>query len=88
MKKRKKGKRIEYRMPKKPKKVIEINKDEIDEILNKTFIGTFEKGRNFGFVVPDFKKLPTDIYISKKNSKKAKNGQKVLAQVTKLPDRN
>ena len=88
MKKRKKGKRIEYRMPKKPKKVIEINKDEIEEILNKTFIGTFEKGRNFGFVVPDFKKLPTDIYISKKNSKKAKNGQKVLAQVTKLPDRN
>ena len=38
--------------------------------------------------MPDFKKLPTDIYISKKNSKKAKNGQKVLVQVTKLPDKN
>lgn len=88
MKKRKQGKRIEYRMPRKPKKTLEINKEELDEILNKTFIGTFEKGRNFGFVVPDFKKLPTDIYISKKNSKKAKNGQKVLAQVTKLPGKN
>ena len=88
MKKRKKGKRIEYRMPRKPKKVIEFNNEEIEDLLNKTFIGTFEKERNFGFVVPDFKKLPTDIYISKKNSKKAKNGQKVLVQVTKLPDKN
>ena len=88
MKKGKKGKRIEYRMPRKPKKVIEFNNEEIEDLLNKTFIGTFEKERNFGFVVPDFKKLPTDIYISKKNSKKAKNGQKVLVQVTKLPDKN
>lgn len=83
--KRKKGKRIEYRMPKKPKKIIEYTKEEEEEILNKKFIGTYEKGQNFGFVVPDFKKLPTDIYIPKKHTKKAKNGQKVLAQVTKIP---
>ena len=85
---RKKGKRIEYRMPKKHKKPVELKqvglKPEDEEILNKTFIGTYEKSRNFGFVVPDFKKLPTDIYVSKKNNKKAKNGQKVLVQVTKL----
>ena len=86
---RRKGKRIEYRMPKKHKKPVELKKTNLTEeeeaILNQTFIGTYEKSRNFGFVVPDFKKLPTDIYISKKNNKKAKNGQKVLVQVTKLP---
>ena len=82
-----KGKRVEYRMPKKQKKII-ISDEEKEEILNKRFIGTYEKSRNFGFVVPDFKKLPTDIYISKKNTKKAKNGQKVLVEVTKLPGKD
>ena len=82
-----KGKRVEYRMPKKQKKII-ISDEENEEILNKRFIGTYEKSRNFGFVVPDFKKLHTDIYISKKNTKKAKNGQKVLVEVTKLPGKD
>ena len=82
-----KGKRVEYRMPKKQKKIL-ISDEEKEEILNKRFIGTYEKSRNFGFVVPDFKKLPTDIYISKKNTKKAKNGQKVLVEVTKLPGKD
>lgn len=84
---RAKGKRVEYRMPRKPKHII-ISEEEKEEILNKRFIGTYEKGKNFGFVVPDFKKLPTDIYVSKKNSKKAKNGQKVLVEVTKLPGKD
>ena len=79
-----KGKRVEYRMPRKTKRII-ISEEEQAEILNKRFIGTYEKSQNFGFVVPDFKKLPTDIYISKNNTKKAKNGQKVLVEVTKLP---
>ncbi len=86
-KSREKGKRVEYRMPRKPKRIM-ISEEEQEEILNKRFIGTYEKGQNFGFVVPDFKKLPTDIYISKKNSKKAKNGQKVLVEVTKMPGKD
>lgn len=84
---REKGKRVEYRMPRKTKKIV-ISEEEQEEILNKRFIGTYEKGQNFGFVVPDLKKLPTDIYISKKNSKKAKNGQKVLVEVIKMPGKN
>lgn len=48
-------------------------------------VGTFEKNRNFGFVVPDGKKVLTDIYISKKNTKGAKNGEKVLVELTKSP---
>ena len=88
--KKTRGKRVEYRMPKTPKKpkVTILSEEEKEEILNKRFIGTYEKGKNFGFVVPDFKKLPTDIYIPKKNAKKAKNGQKVLVEVTKLPGKD
>ena len=36
----------------------------------------------------DDKKIKTDIYISKKNSKKAKNNQKVVEQILKLPEKN
>ena len=39
-------------------------------------------------VVLDDKKIKTDIYISKKNSKKAKNNQKVVVQILKLPEKN
>lgn len=81
------GKRIEYRMPKKQRKPIELSEEEQEEILNQKFVGTYEKGQNFGFVVSDFKRLPTDIYVSKKNSKKAKDGQKVIVKVTSLPSK-
>jgi len=53
-----------------------------------TIVGTFQKSKNFGFVVPDDKKMNTDIYVSKKNSKKAKNNQKVVVQITKYPQGN
>mgnify|MGYP004565346551 FL=1 len=81
------GKRTEYRMPKKQRKPIELSEEEQEEILNQKFVGTYEKGQNFGFVVSDFKRLPTDIYVSKKNSKKAKDGQKVIVKVTSLPSK-
>ena len=61
-------------------KVLNHNKDKI--------VGVFQKSKNFGFVVPDDKKINTDIYISKKNSKKIKNKQKVVAQITKYPKGN
>lgn len=61
-------------------KVVKHNKD--------TFVGVFQKSRNFGFVVPDDRKINTDIFISKKNCGKAKNNQKVVVQVTKFPEKN
>ena len=45
--------------------------------------GTFEKSRNFGFVIPDNHNIKGDIFISKSNWKKAKNNQKVLVEITK-----
>lgn len=46
-------------------------------------IGTFQKSRNFGFVVPDNHNIKGDIFISKSNWKKAKNNQKVEVEITK-----
>ncbi len=60
-------------------KVIEHKKD--------TLVGTFQKNKNFGFVIPDDKKLCRDIFISKKNFGKARNNHKVLVQITKYPQK-
>ena len=58
-------------------KIFDLEKD--------TVVGTFQKSRNFGFVVPDDKKLGSDIFISKKDCMKAKNNQKVVVKITKMP---
>ena len=50
-------------------------------------VGIFQKSRNFGFVVPDDKRFSTDIFISKKDNKNAKNNDKVVVQITKYPER-
>lgn len=52
-----------------------------------TIVGTFQKNRNFGFVVPDDKNFGTDIFISKSNWGKARNNHKVLVKITKYPER-
>jgi ribonuclease R len=48
-------------------------------------VGTFTNNKNFGFVVPDNKKLGTDIFISKKKFNGAKNMDKVVVRITKEP---
>ena len=50
-----------------------------------TVVGIFQKSRNFGFVVPDDKNFATDIFISKKKCKEAKNNDKVVVYITKYP---
>ena len=52
-----------------------------------TLVGTFQKNRNFGFVVPDDKNFGTDIFISKSNWGKARNNHKVLVKITKYPEK-
>ncbi len=63
-------------------------KKENQKFEKDKYVGVFQKSKNFGFVVLDDKKIKTDIYISKKNSKKAKNNQKVVVQIIKLPEKN
>jgi ribonuclease R len=63
---------------------------EIIRILdraNKRIVGRFEKSQNFGFVIPDDKRIYQDIFISKSNMGKAKDGQKVVVEVTKWPEK-
>lgn len=62
------------------KKVLKHEKD--------TVVGIFQKNQNFGFVVPDDKAFGTDIFISKKNFGKARNGHKVVVQILKYPENN
>lgn len=47
-----------------------------------TIVGTFEKSKNFGFVVPDHQKLPEDIFIPIEHSKGAVDGHKVVVELT------
>ena len=63
-------------------KIIKIIRHE-----KNTVVGTFQKNRNFGFVVPDYKNFGTDIFISKANWGKARNRHKVLVQITKYPEK-
>ena len=63
-------------------------KNENQEFEKDRYVGVFKKSKNFGFVVLDDKKIKTDVYVSKKNSKKAKNNQKVVVQILKLPEKN
>lgn len=43
--------------------------------------GTFEKSGNFGFVVPDNRKIPYDIFIAKENIKGAFDQDKVVVKL-------
>lgn len=45
-------------------------------------VGTYEKSRNFGFVVPDNGKLAQDIFIPRECSKGAVSGHKVVVELT------
>ena len=61
-------------------KIVKIIRHEKD-----TVVGTFQKSRNFGFVVPDDKNFGTDIFISKSNWGKARNNHKVLVKILEYP---
>lgn len=52
------------------------------------FVGRVELTRNFGFVVPDYKKLYQDFFISTENLNGATVNDKVLFEVTKWADRD
>lgn len=63
---------------------------EVVKILNrntKTVIGTFMESKNFGFVVPDDKRMTEDIFISKSNTLNARNNDVVVVEITKYSSR-
>ncbi len=63
-------------------KIVKITKREIKKV-----VGIFKNSKNFGFVIPDDKKILTDIFISKKNFFNAKDNQKVVVELIKYPQK-
>ncbi|PKM51711.1 MAG: ribonuclease R [Firmicutes bacterium HGW-Firmicutes-7] len=58
---------------------------EVVEILSRgksEIIGTYQKSRNFGFVIADNKKISKDIFIPKSGEYGAVNGDKVVVKIT------
>ncbi|MBD3403378.1 ribonuclease R [candidate division GN15 bacterium] len=49
---------------------------------DRNIVGVFRTGRSFHFVVPDNPRIHRDIYIPASESKKAKDGEKVVAVLT------
>lgn len=62
----------------------------ITKVINRKtteVVGTFQKSKKFGFVVPESRKYREDIFVRKKDFSGAQRGDKVVVQITKYPDR-
>lgn len=59
---------------------------KILERVNKTIVGKFQQNSNFGFVVPESKKMKQDIYVPNKKTRGAKNNQVVVVEIEKWPE--
>ncbi|MBJ6117614.1 ribonuclease R [Pontibacter sp. BT310] len=60
---------------------------EIIERRREELVGIIQLSKNFGFVVPDFKKLYFDIFVGERGLNGANNGDKVLVKITEWPDK-
>jgi len=63
---------------------------EITQIIKRSkqdYVGIIQINKNFAFVIPDNRKMPVDIYIPLKKTKKAEDGQKVLVRIEDWPDK-
>lgn len=63
--------------------VIKILEHGVTEV-----VGTFQKSKNYGFVIPDSTKIAQDIFIPIEKSKGAVTGHKVVAKITNYGDKN
>ena len=75
-----------------PMKVLEDVKSpegkviRIIERANQFVIGTFQKSRHFGFVVPDDKRIAFDIFVPREEFNNAEANNKVSVKITEWPD--
>ena len=58
---------------------------KIAERKTSKVVGTYQDNKGFGFVIPDDKKLPMDVFIGKGDSLDAVDGHKVVVEITKWP---
>lgn len=62
--------------------------DKVLERANTEVVGTFQKNKRFGFVVPDDRKNTDDVFVRKSDFRNAQNGDKVVVKITKYPEKN
>jgi len=55
---------------------------------NREVVGTYERNGCFGFVTPDDKRLVHDVFIPREESAGAQNGEKVVVEITRWPERH
>lgn len=63
----------------------------VERVIKRAFdtvVGRFEKGKNFGFVVADDRRLSRDFYIQERDMHQAQTGDKVVIKITKFSDQN
>ncbi|MBS5927589.1 MAG: ribonuclease R [Clostridium sp.] len=60
---------------------------QILERANTKIIGVYEDSKNFGFVIAEDTRISQDIFISKKDRNGAKDGDVVVVEVTKWPEK-
>jgi ribonuclease R len=62
---------------------------EVIEILERAktkFVGILQSSAKFAFVIPDNISMPVDIFIPKENINGAKNGEKVMVEISDWPE--
>ncbi len=59
---------------------------KIAERKTTKIVGTYQDNKGFGFVIPDDKKLPMDVFIGKGDALGAVDGHKVVVEITNWPD--
>ncbi len=62
---------------------------EVVEILERkksTFVGIIQRSENYAFLIPGGKELPYDVFVPLSHLGGAKNGDKVVVQITEWPE--
>jgi ribonuclease R len=60
---------------------------EVLERSRTELVGIMQLSKNFGFVVPDFKKLYFDVFVGERGLNGANAGDKVLVKIVEWPDK-
>ncbi len=75
-----------YVYKKKRSNKLEADVVEIIERSKTEFVGVLQMNKNFGFVIPDNKKMYADLFISQNKINGAEDGDKVVVTMTDWPE--
>lgn len=63
--------------------VVKILERSVTEV-----VGTYQKNRSYGFVIPDSNRMTSDIFIAKESAMEAHHGDKVVVELTSYGTQN